>query len=113
MQINAATVCGVIMCVLPRLAERRLHMINRKHSRTAKPKGGKKAIVKRPLAARVDGPAALQPPVIVTEQERKHLTEALAYFCVACGREHTSGSVRHDDIVSAEAKIIKLIGGEK
>lgn len=88
-------------------------MTNRKDSRTAKPKGRNKVIVKRPLAARVDGLAALQPPVIVTEQERKHLAEALAYFCAACGREHPSGSVRHDDVVGAEAEILKLIDGAK
>lgn len=113
MQINPSTVCGVIMGAPAKMAERRLHMSNRKSSRTAKSSDRKKTKVKRPLAAGADGPAVLQPPVIVTEQERKHLAEDLAYFCVVCNREHASGSVRHDDIVYAEAEIIKLIGGTK
>ena len=77
--------------------------------RPVKPAGEKMAAGKRSRAAaggRQGGPRA---PVVVTEEERERLAEDLAYFCVACGREHASGGVRHDDLACAEAEIITLI----
>ena len=56
---------------------------------------------------------ALQPAALaagdtapeVLPQERSAMAQALAYFCVACGREHVTGGVREDDICSAESQI--------
>ncbi|MEQ1773519.1 MAG: hypothetical protein ABL891_07015 [Burkholderiales bacterium] len=53
------------------------------------------------------GPA--MPPVEIGLDEREKMAQALAYFCVACGREHASGEMRHDDIVCAEAEITTLV----
>ncbi len=48
-------------------------------------------------------------PIDVTREEREQLAYALAYFCVACGREHASGDVRGCDIARAEADIVAVI----
>ncbi len=54
------------------------------------------------------GPVA-QPMIEVAPDEREKLAQALAYFCVACGREHASSSVRCNDVACAEAEIIAVI----
>lgn len=50
-----------------------------------------------------------QPAVDVKPDEREHLARALAYFCVACGRQHASGEVRCHDVADAEALVIQAI----
>lgn len=80
--------------------------------RPVKPGGMKKAACTSSyaVAASVAHEGAdTQTPVKVTKEERERLAEALAYFCVACGREHVSGSVRHDDLACAEAEITAVI----
>jgi hypothetical protein len=54
---------------------------------------------------------ACAPPcaIDVTPAEREKLAHALAFFCVACGREHTTGEVRDPDFRCAEAEIIAAI----
>ena len=81
-------------------------------SRPVKPGGRKKAActLSYTVAASVAREGTdTQTPVKVTNEERGRLAEALAYFCVACGREHASGSVRHDDLACAEAEITAVI----
>ena len=39
-----------------------------------------------------------RPVIDVTNDECEPLAQALAYFCVACGRMHASGEVRDGDI---------------
>ena len=51
--------------------------------------------------------------VEITLEERAALAQPLAYFCVACGREHASGGVRQGDIVCAEAEIAAVIRGTR
>lgn len=47
--------------------------------------------------------------VEVKSDECEQLARALAYFCVACGREHTSGEVRCGDVTQAETLVIEAI----
>lgn len=49
----------------------------------------------------------------VTPDERVVMARALAYLCVACGREHASGDVREADICCAEMKINAVLKGEQ
>ena len=53
--------------------------------------------------------APAEQPLQITPDERVALAESLAYFCVACGREHASGNIRHGDIACAEAEIASVI----
>lgn len=50
--------------------------------------------------------------VVILPGEHAALAQALAYFCVACGREHPSGGVRQCDIVRAEGEILSVINRE-
>jgi hypothetical protein len=52
---------------------------------------------------------AAVPVVEVMPEESAKMAQALAYFCVACGREHPSGEIRDGDIRCAEADIISVI----
>jgi len=65
---------------------------------------------KRSMPLRHDAAAGL-PAVEVTSDECAKLAQALAYFCVACGREHASGDIRDGDIACAESEIIDVIKG--
>lgn len=56
-----------------------------------------------------DEACAPQPAVDVKPDECDHLARALAYFCVACGRQHASGEVRCRDVADAEALVIQAI----
>lgn len=47
--------------------------------------------------------------VDVKPDECEQLARALAYFCVACGREHASGEVRCSDVTVAETLVIEAI----
>ena len=47
--------------------------------------------------------------VEITSEERAAVAQPLAYFCVACGREHASDGVRQGDVVCAEAEIAALV----
>lgn len=47
--------------------------------------------------------------VEVMPEESTKMAQALAYFCVACGREHPSGEIRDGDIHCAEADIVSVI----
>jgi len=56
--------------------------------------------------------AQKEPPAQVVEVmpgECVEMARALAYFCVACGREHASGDIRCRDVAVAEADIIETI----
>ena len=50
--------------------------------------------------------------VVILPGEYTALAQALAYFCVACGREHPSGGVRQCDIARAEGEILSVINRE-
>lgn len=49
------------------------------------------------------------PPLEVTADEQAAMARSLAYFCVACGREHDSAEVRKEDICCAEAQIKAVV----
>jgi len=69
----------------------------------------KKAVASRGTKALPGGNAVSVIAIDVTSEEREHLAQALAYFCVACGREHATGEVRACDVARAEAEIIAAI----
>lgn len=48
-------------------------------------------------------------PVEITPAEQAAMAKSLAFFCVACGREHTSAEVREGDVCCAESKIKSVI----
>lgn len=54
---------------------------------------------------------ACSPPsaVDVRPEECEQLARSLAYFCVACGRQHASGDVRCGDVAEAETMVIAAI----
>jgi hypothetical protein len=47
--------------------------------------------------------------VEVTPEEQAAMAQSLAYFCAACGREHSSPDVHPDDVCCAEARIKAVI----
>lgn len=77
--------------------------------RPVKARVGKKAVAARVKNALPGGSSSGVIAVDVTSDEREHLAQALAYFCVACGREHAAGEVRACDVARAEAEIIAAI----
>ena len=50
-----------------------------------------------------------KPALEIAPDECAKLAKSIAYFCVACGREHASGDVRDGDLACAEAEIVALI----
>jgi hypothetical protein len=52
---------------------------------------------------------AAVPVLEVMPEESTTMAQALAYFCVACGREHPSGEIRDGDIHCAEVDILSVI----
>lgn len=76
------------------------------------PKPAALKVAARKVKRAAVNPAHAAPPAAtpeITPNERAVLAESLAYFCVACGREHASGGVRHDDIACAETDIDAVI----
>ena len=72
---------------------------------------GRKAVarkMKHGLAA-AEKSAVRGSAIEVADDECTKLAHALAYFCVACGREHTSGEIRECDLARAQAEIIDVI----
>lgn len=49
------------------------------------------------------------PPLEVTADEQAAMAHSLAYFCVACGREHASAEVREEDVCCAKAQIQAVV----
>lgn len=49
------------------------------------------------------------PPLEVTADEQAALARSLAYFCVACGREHDTAELSQEDLCCAEAKIKAVV----
>lgn len=78
--------------------------------RAKKARAGKKpAVVTKVANALPGGNTGGAAPIAVTPEEREQLAQALAYFCVACGREHVTGEVRGCDVARAEAEIIAAV----
>ena len=79
----------------------------RRPPKPAARKGEARKVERAPVNPANAAPAAHS--IEIEPGERAALAESLAYFCVACGREHASGGIRHDDIACAEAEIAALI----
>ena len=81
--------------------------------RPAKARAAKKAAVSAKAAHATPGgsvaDAAPVASIAVEPEECEQMAQALAYFCVACGREHETGEVRGCDIARAEADIIAAV----
>jgi hypothetical protein len=83
---------------------------NAAHGDAARKPKGKRSRHKPGEFVPVYDNACLPRPVVdVKPDECEQLARALAYFCVACGREHTSGEVRCSDVTQAETLVIEAI----
>jgi hypothetical protein len=63
----------------------------------------------KPAAAKARASKHPAPTLEVMPEEQKAMAQSLAFFCVACGREHPSPEVRGDDVCCAQAKIEAVI----
>jgi hypothetical protein len=68
---------------------------------------------KRPARVAAEMAVQRRAAPLVMPEEQVVMARALAYFCVACGRDHASGEVREADICCAEMKIKAVVNGEQ